>query len=45
VTEKTLTKPFLKGGMQIASFIFDEIMMNTFQRGKSVEEFFSLYGK
>ena len=41
VTETTATKATLKTGIQIGSFLFDDIMMNTFQRGKSVEEFFS----
>lgn len=41
VTELTAKKPGLKAGIQIGSFLFDDIMMYTFQRGKSVEEFFS----
>ncbi len=45
VTETTATKATLKAGIQIGSFLFDDIMMNTFQRGKSVEEFFSQYAR
>jgi hypothetical protein len=45
VTETTATKATLKTGIQIGSFLFDDIMMNSFQRGKSVEEFFSQYAR
>lgn len=45
VTERTLTKQHLKGSMQIASFIFDDIMMNTYRRGLSIEMYFRAFSK
>lgn len=45
VTEKTVTKPQLKGNITIASFLFDDIMMQTFRKGMSVEMFFRSYSR
>jgi hypothetical protein len=45
VTERTIEKPHLKGSMQIASFLFDDIMMNTYRRGLSIEMYFRAFSK
>lgn len=45
MTEAIATKPYLKGGVHVGSFMFDDIMMATYQRGQSVETFFCRYGK
>ena len=44
ITEKNAAKTQLKD-LQIASFLFDDLMMNTFERGHSVEEYFYPYAK
>jgi hypothetical protein len=45
VTEATVTKKFIKGGMPIGSYMFDDIMLATYQRGQSVETFFCRYSR
>jgi hypothetical protein len=43
--ENTVTKPQLKGMLSIASFIFDDIMMNTYRKGLSVEMYFRAFAR
>jgi len=45
VTEATVTKQLLKGGMQVASYMFDDIMMATYHRGQSIESFFCRFAR
>jgi len=43
ITDRSATKQHLKGSMQIASFLFDDIMMSTYRRGMSIEEYFRAF--
>ena len=43
VTVVTANKIHLKGSMQVASFLFDDIMMSTYRRGMSIEEYFRAF--
>ncbi|TNV88020.1 hypothetical protein FGO68_gene1522 [Halteria grandinella] len=45
VTDRSATKQHLKGSMQISSFLFDDIMMSTYRRGMSIEEYFRAFSQ
>lgn len=45
VTALTVTKQFLKGSLPLASYMFDDVMIGTFQKGLSVETHFLKYSR
>lgn len=40
VTQATVTKPQLQGSVQVPSYLFDDLMMATYRKSQSVEQFF-----
>jgi hypothetical protein len=45
VIESSVTKPHLKGAFQVSTFHFDDIMLATFRKGASIEDYFRAFSR